>query len=113
MHTLNLDALPARELFPGYRGRMVHSETMTLVFWEVTAGAQAPEHSHLHEQIMTLVEGEFELTVGGSTELLTAGAVVVIPPDVPHSGRAVTACRIIDAFHPARADLRSAHGPGR
>jgi quercetin dioxygenase-like cupin family protein len=106
MRSLRLDAVSARELFPGYRGRVVHSETMTLVFWEVTAGAAAPEHSHPHEQIMNLMEGEFELTVGGDTELLTPGAIVVIPPDVPHSGRAVTACRIIDVFHPAREDLR-------
>lgn len=106
MHSLNLDAVSARELLPGYRGRMVHSDTMTLAFWEVTAGAAAPEHSHPHEQILSLIEGEFDLTVGGDTQSLSAGAVVVIPPDMPHSGRAVTACRIIDAFHPVREDLR-------
>lgn len=106
MPSLNLDALPARELFPGYRGRLVHSETMTLAYWDVDAGAPAPEHSHPHEQILNLIEGEFELTVRGETESLKAGAVVVIPPDAPHSGRAVTACRIIDAFHPVREDLR-------
>jgi len=106
MTSLNLDAVAARELFPGYRGRMVHSGTMTLAYWDVDAGAPAPEHSHPHEQVMSLIEGEFELTVGGVTESLKAGAVVVIPPDAPHSGRAVTACRIIDAFHPVREDLR-------
>jgi quercetin dioxygenase-like cupin family protein len=79
---------------------------MTLAYWDVDPGAPAPEHSHPHEQILSLIEGEFELTVGGETETLTAGAVVVIPPDVPHSGRAVTACTIVDAFHPVREDLR-------
>jgi quercetin dioxygenase-like cupin family protein len=106
MQSQNLDALPVREPFPGYRGRFVHSRTMTLAYWDVDADAPAPEHSHPHEQILSLIEGEFEFTVGGETESLTAGAVVVIPPGTPHSGRAVTACRIIDAFHPARDDLR-------
>jgi quercetin dioxygenase-like cupin family protein len=106
MPSLNLKNSPARELFPGFRGRLVHSEKMTLVYWDVDAGASAPEHSHPHEQIMSLLEGEFEFTLGGVTESLKAGAVVVIPPDVPHSGRAVTASRIIDAFHPVREDLR-------
>jgi quercetin dioxygenase-like cupin family protein len=106
MLSYDLEAIPAREPFPGYRGRFVHSETMTLAFWDVAEGSPAPEHSHPHEQVMSLVEGEFEFTVGSRTELLRAGAVVVIPSDARHSGRAVTACRIIDAFHPVREDLR-------
>lgn len=106
MQSQNLNDVPGRELFPGFRARLVHSETMTLVTWEIDAGAIAPEHSHPHEQIMSLLEGQFELTVGGETESLAAGALVVIPSGVPHSGRAVTACRAIDAFHPVREDLR-------
>lgn len=106
MVSYNLDAIPAREPFPGYRGRFVHSESMTLAFWDVEEGSVAPDHSHPHEQVMCLIDGEFEFTVGGRTELLRTGAVVVIPPDAPHGGRAVTPCRIIDAFHPVREDLR-------
>ena len=83
MQSLNLDGVPARELFPGYRGRLVHSTTMTLAYWDVDAGAPAPEHSHPHEQILTLVEGEFELTVGDETESLiesvSCGTVVSYP----------------------------------
>lgn len=106
MELRHLDSVPEREPFPGYRGRFVHSKNMTLAYWEIAAGAPAPEHSHPHEQILSLIEGEFEFTVGGEAEVLPAGAVVVIPPGVPHSGRAVTECRIIDAFHPVRDDFR-------
>jgi quercetin dioxygenase-like cupin family protein len=106
MQSTHLDDVRVLEPFPGYRGRFVHSEAMTLAYWDVEAGARAPEHSHPHEQILSLIEGEFELTVLGETELIRAGAVVVIPPDAAHSGEAVTACRIIDAFHPVRDDLR-------
>ena len=34
------------------------------------------------------------------------GTVVVIPPDVPHAGKAITDCWIIDVFHPVREDYR-------
>jgi len=106
MDLFRLGSVPVREPFPGYCGRFVHSENMTLAYWEVAAGAPAPEHSHPHEQVLSLIEGEFEFTVAGEARVLEAGAVVVIPPGVAHSGRAVTACRIIDAFHPVRDDLR-------
>jgi hypothetical protein len=29
-----------------------------------------------------------------------------VPPNVTHSGHAVTECRIIDVFHPVRDDYR-------
>ncbi|NOY99054.1 MAG: cupin domain-containing protein, partial [Chloroflexi bacterium] len=37
---------------------------------------------------------------------LEPGAVAVIPPDVPHAGRAVTDCRIIDVFYPTREEYK-------
>jgi quercetin dioxygenase-like cupin family protein len=47
-----------------------------------------------------------ELTVDGTPLLLTAGDVVVIPGGVPHAGRSITACKIIDVWHPLRDDYR-------
>ncbi len=52
------------------------------------------------------MEGEFELTIDGTPEPLTPGRVAVIPPDTPHSGRAVTACEILDVFSPVREDYQ-------
>ena len=48
----------------------------------------------------------FELTVGAKTRVLEAGDVWVIPGDVAHSGKALTACRVLDVFHPVREDYR-------
>jgi hypothetical protein len=39
-------------------------------------------------------------------EVLSAGHFRVIPPDAVHSGRSITACKIIDVFSPVRADYR-------
>lgn len=102
----NLNDIQEREIVPGYRARFVHAEKMTLAYWEVEAGAALPEHSHPHEQIANVLVGEFELTVNGESRVLVPGQVAVIPGDVPHSGRAITDCRLLDAFQPAREDYR-------
>jgi quercetin dioxygenase-like cupin family protein len=106
MYFQNLDQITPREIVPGYRARFIHTKGMTLAYWDVDADAALPEHSHPHEQIANVLEGEFELTVGGETRVLVPGQVAVIPSDVPHSGRAITYCRLLDAFQPAREDYR-------
>ena len=96
----------AREQFPGFRGRFIHTERVTVVYWEIEAGANLPEHSHEHEQISNLLEGEFAMTINGTTRTLTAGSVAIVPTAAVHSGRAVTKCRFIDVFQPTRDDYR-------
>jgi quercetin dioxygenase-like cupin family protein len=56
------------------------------------------EHSHPHEQVANIIEGELKLTVNGDTEVLGPGSVAIIPPGAIHSGRAITHCRVIDVF---------------
>ena len=102
----DLKEIQEREIVPGYRARFLHSENMTLAFWDVDPGAALPEHSHTHEQIANVLEGQFELTVAGESRVLEPGQIAVIPSDVPHSGRAITACKLLDAFHPCRDDYR-------
>ncbi len=91
---------------PGFKGRFIHTDRLTIVHWQIDAGARLPEHSHPHEQVSSLLEGEFEMTIDDTSRHLTAGSVAVVPPDVVHSGRAVTACRFIDVFQPVRDDYR-------
>jgi quercetin dioxygenase-like cupin family protein len=98
--------LPDFSPFPGYRGKLVHSETMTVVHWTVDAGYEVPPHSHPHEQILNVMEGEFDLTLDDYPWRLCAGDILVIPGHVPHSGRAITDCRVIDIWHPPRDDYQ-------
>ena len=95
------------EITRGFTARMIHTDNMTIAFVDVDAGAELPEHAHPHEQVTNLLEGEFEFVLGGETMLLKPGLSVVIPSNVPHSGRALTACRILDVFQPVREDFRS------
>ena len=91
---------------PGFHGRVVHADKVTIVHWEIDAGAELPEHSHPHEQVSNLLAGEFDMTIDGTESRLTAGSVAVVPSNAVHSGRAVTACRFIDVFQPVREDYR-------
>ena len=103
---LQLDDLPEGQPVPGFRVRFVHTDAITIAYWDIEAGASLPLHSHSQAQVTSLITGSLELTVGSETRLLRAGAVAVIDGDVEHSGRALTACRVIDVFHPVRDDYR-------
>ena len=103
---MDINDVEERELIPGTRVRFVHSDRMTVAHWHFEPEIDLPEHSHPHEQICNVIDGEFELTVDGQPEVLKAGHYRVIPPDAVHSGRSLTACTIIDVFAPVRDDYR-------
>lgn len=79
---------------------------MTVAFWRVEAGAALPEHAHPHEQVTTVLEGELELSLAGEKRVLKPGMAVVVPANVKHMGKALTACRLLDAFYPVREDYQ-------
>ena len=106
MPAITLASLADRQLFPGYVAKLVHTERATLSFLHVQPGHVLPEHSHDHEQITVVLEGELELTVGGETVRLTPGMVMPIPSNVPHTGQAITPCYVLDVFAPVREDYR-------
>ncbi|SDQ48207.1 cupin domain-containing protein [Flagellimonas zhangzhouensis] len=103
---MNLADITPKEIMPGYHGKLVHGEQMSWVFWDVDKDAEVPEHHHIHEQIMHVVEGTFEFTLGGKTDIYHPGDVVVIPSNVPHSGKALTPCKLMDIFTPVREEYR-------
>ena len=104
--SIQLASLPDFNPFPGYVGKLVHGETMTIIHWEIQADCEVPLHSHPHEQIVNVMQGEFVLVLDGEPIHMHAGDVLVIPGDVPHSGRSITDCRIIDVWHPTRDDYQ-------
>lgn len=104
MKRIEITDIEEREILPGYKARFIHGDNMTIAFWEVEKGAVLPEHSHIHEQLAQVLEGEFELTIEGKSRVLKPGEVVVIPSNVPHSGKAITPCKLQDTFSPVRSD---------
>jgi quercetin dioxygenase-like cupin family protein len=106
MNTTRVRDVAARELFPGYRARLVHSDRMTFSYVDIDAGASFAEHDHPHEQAIHLLEGEFEVTIDGETKVMRAGEVAIVPPHARHRGTAITPCRVLDVFAPVREDYK-------
>jgi quercetin dioxygenase-like cupin family protein len=106
MTVKDLRELSAKEIIPGFWAKFVHSENVTVSYWEIEAGSSLPEHAHPHEQITTMIEGEFELSIEGELHRLKANTVAVIPSHAKHAGKAITNCKIIDVFYPVREDYR-------
>ncbi|ASV29405.1 cupin domain-containing protein [Maribacter cobaltidurans] len=103
---LNLDKIDSVEIMPGYHGKLIHAETMSIAYWNVDKNAAVPEHSHMHEQVMHVLDGDFEFTLDGETKTYHPGDIVVIAPFKKHSGKALTPCRLMDVFSPVREEYK-------
>lgn len=106
MQVFELNQIDPKELAPGFKAQFIHSENMTFSYWKIDAGSSLPQHAHYHEQVVNMLEGEFELSVGEEHRVLKPGEVVVIPGNVSHGGRAITDCRMLDVFYPVREDYK-------
>jgi len=106
-YVVDLDTCVHRDPFPGVRMHTTEAEKMTLSVVEMEPHAVIPEHSHPHEQIGYMVEGEFEFIIGGTSRWVTRGQIWRIPGGVPHKVIAGDHhVRAIDVFYPVREDMR-------
>ena len=105
MGFVTIKDLPELEITKGIRAHAVTTDTISVLHVTLDDGAILPEHSHYHEQVVNVIDGELELTVSGETYILKPGNVMVLEPNIIHSGRALTACKVIDIFHPVRKDF--------
>lgn len=106
MNVIEISKLPSKEILDGFNAKLIHTQNITLSYVTIEANAILPEHSHFHEQITQVTEGKLEMTIGGVTKILTPGSVVIIPSNIKHSGRALTACKVTDIFCPVREDYK-------
>lgn len=98
--------MPLQQIWPGITGAIYHSEKATIGHIYIENGIQLPTHHHVHEQWSHVIEGRFEFTLGDEVVVVNPGESVYIPSNLPHSGRALTACKIIDCFVPPREDWK-------
>jgi quercetin dioxygenase-like cupin family protein len=106
MRLLDFTTVTPREVAPGYLGRYLHSNQITQGRVDIAPGAVIADHAHPHEQWTLLLSGSFELTVSGVRHVLQPGQMLCIAPHERHSARAISACVVLDVFHPPRDDYR-------
>ncbi len=69
---------------------------------------EAPTHVHVEEQIIVVLDGEFEFWIDGESRTMRKGDVAVVPPWVSHGARTHdTSCLELDIFSPPRSQLLS------
>ena len=74
---------------------------------ELSPGCLVPRHSHPHEQVGIVLEGELEFTIGDETRIVKTGEVFVIPGGVEHSVKVgEQPARALDIFSPVREDYK-------
>jgi len=101
---------PGERFREGFERRIVHTKTLMTVVLDIENGpwpAPDPYHSHPHEQISYLAEGEILfLAQGEEPRRLKAGDLFAVASGIPHSIQLLSnRARLVDTFHPIREDF--------
>lgn len=108
MYFLDVSKAKEKELAPGVRARLLWGDKIMLSFLDMGAGASVPLHSHPHEQMGIVLEGEFEFTIAGETRVVKEGDVYLVPGGVVHGARVLDRpARALDIFHPPREEYKT------
>jgi quercetin dioxygenase-like cupin family protein len=99
-----LDAQPIEQISPLIQRQYVSGSQSTITKWTVKKGGVFPLHHHANEQTTWITKGRCEAFSQGKKYILTAGSVLIIPPNVPHELICTEDSIDIDFFSPQRQD---------
>jgi len=102
----NFDAIKRIFAREGVNRRAFSGDNCMLVINEIESFAQPALHSHPHEQICYIMQGECTFILGDESIHMGAGDVILVPPNVSHTLRPIGKETIIniDVFSPIRQD---------
>jgi quercetin dioxygenase-like cupin family protein len=93
------------DIFPGVTIRTAAGQQVMLSYVEFEPHAVVQPHSHPHEQMGLLLEGELTFVIGDERHVLNPGQMWRIPGGVVHSAVAgEKPVKALDVFHPIRED---------
>jgi quercetin dioxygenase-like cupin family protein len=94
-----------RLLFPGVHAWSMRGQAMSMTLVEFEPHAVVEEHSHPHEQMGLMLEGEAQFFIGDESRLIRAGEMWRIPGGVKHKVIAGDLpVKALDIFHPVREE---------
>lgn len=106
MKLIDMNRLAEEHILPGLKARFVHSENMSVAYWNMSKGADFPLHDHCHEQILNVVSGKIDVSVRGERMSLDPGCLLVLAPGEPHAVHAVADSFVIAVYYPHRLDYK-------
>lgn len=88
---------------------LTHTDNLMMVVIDFDDGPTSepdPPHSHPHEQVCYVAEGELIFYLDGEPYQLQKGDMFTVPPDIPHTVQLLTQhVRLVDTFTPLRQDF--------
>lgn len=106
IHSADWNTLPWTPVRPGVERKGFSGTGATVALHRLMPGHEPRPHSHPNEQIAYILSGVMRFFVGEEQHLVSAGGLIVIPPDVVHWGEVVGDEPVLnlDVFTPNRPE---------
>ena len=112
MQKKNENGIIREKVSSSFERRITYLDNLMVVVCDFTNGPMTspePPHSHPHEQITFIAEGELLFFKDGEKYQLSEGDLITIPGNVPHSIQTISGhVKLIDSFTPVRKDFLKA-----
>ncbi len=110
MPVLKFDSVKYFEVKKNVRRKILHNQNLMTVLIDFTGGPWEepdPPHSHPHEQVTYVAEGEILFYCEGEKDQkLKAGDMFSVPSGKEHTIKLLSEkARLIDSFYPLREDF--------
>jgi quercetin dioxygenase-like cupin family protein len=103
------DETPAEKIAENVERRIGHLDNLMIVVLDFDDGPTSepdPPHSHPHEQVSYVVEGEIIFILDGEQSRLGPGDVFLVPSGKSHTIQRLTKhVRLVDCFTPLREEF--------
>jgi quercetin dioxygenase-like cupin family protein len=97
------------EIGEGVERRLGYTGQLMMAVLDFNNGPQSepdPPHSHPHEQVSYVAQGEIFFFLEDRCERLGPGDMFMVPPNLPHTIQLLSKhVRLVDCFHPIRQDF--------
>jgi quercetin dioxygenase-like cupin family protein len=109
MTTLKYEEMSVEQIRAGVERRLGYTDNLMIVVMDFHDGPKDqpdPPHTHPHEQVSYVAEGELFCFIDGEQTRLGPGDVFLVPSGKPHSIQSLTKhVRLVDCFTPIREDF--------
>jgi quercetin dioxygenase-like cupin family protein len=96
--------IPAERIGDLISRQTVNGESATLARFVLLRGAVISRHVHPNEQYSVVLTGALQFVFDDHEEPVSAGEMIFIPGNVPHSAVALEDSVVLDFFAPRRED---------
>jgi quercetin dioxygenase-like cupin family protein len=109
MNVIRSADTPLEEIAEGRTRYLANTDDLMVVVIDFVDGPSDepdPPHSHPHQQITYVAEGELYFFIDGTPHRLAQGDMITVPSGVPHTIQLLSEqVRLVDTFSPVREDF--------